>query len=131
MIEKAYAKLHGSYAALESGWTADGFVDLTGGISERIQFSDADKYSHRGGLWGIIGECHREGWLAACSATGGREADNGMGILTGHAYSIINARELLVNGQPEYLLQIRNPWGQKEWTGTPMSEISYFFRPLE
>lgn len=40
-----------------------------------------------------------------------------MGILTGHAYSIIGARELLVNGQPEYLLQIRNPWGQKEWTG--------------
>lgn len=42
-----------------------------------------------------------------------------MGILTGHAYSIIAARELLVNGQPEYLLQIRNPWGQKEWTGMP------------
>jgi hypothetical protein len=91
------------------------------GVSERIQFADAntDKYSSRGGLWGIIAECHREGWLAACSATGGREQDSGMGILTGHAYSIIDARELLVKGQPEYLLQIRNPWGQKEWTGIP------------
>lgn len=41
-----------------------------------------------------------------------------MGILTGHAYSIIDAKTLIMpNGQNEFLLRIRNPWGKKEWTG--------------
>jgi hypothetical protein len=31
VIEKAYAKLHGSYQSLEGGFTSDAFVDLTGG----------------------------------------------------------------------------------------------------
>ena len=36
----------------------------------------------------------------------------------GHAYSLIAAKVLqLDNGQTERLLQIRNPWGHKEWQG--------------
>lgn len=31
MIEKAYAKLLGSYSCLTSGWQSEAFVDLTGG----------------------------------------------------------------------------------------------------
>jgi len=48
-----------------------------------------------------------------CSAAGGKEQDTGKGILTGHAYSILSTQEY--NG--EQLIQLRNPWGQKEWEG--------------
>jgi len=107
LIEKAYAKLHGSYQSLEGGWTADGFVDLTGGISERVEFNK------EAGLWELISNCIHEQWLMGCSATGGKETDSGKGILTGHAYSILAARVY----KNEKLIQIRNPWGQKEWEG--------------
>jgi hypothetical protein len=34
LLEKAYAKLHGCYAALESGTETTAFLDLTGGAPE-------------------------------------------------------------------------------------------------
>ena len=36
LIEKAYAKLHGSYTDIDGGWMENGMVDLTGGVGGRV-----------------------------------------------------------------------------------------------
>ncbi|KAJ4443808.1 hypothetical protein ANN_05588 [Periplaneta americana] len=42
LVEKAYAKLHGSYEALEDGHLADALVDFTGGVSETVDLKGND-----------------------------------------------------------------------------------------
>jgi len=40
LLEKAYAKLHGSYFALRNGYPHEAFLDLTGCPTETIYFAD-------------------------------------------------------------------------------------------
>jgi len=67
--------------------------------------------------------------LLGCSATGETEGmirinNEETGLLSGHAYSLINYFELKKDGDdgdeegPEHrILRLRNPWGMCEWNG--------------
>eukprot|EP00007_Cunea_sp_BSH-02190019_P009468 CAMPEP_0174235338 /NCGR_PEP_ID=MMETSP0417-20130205/4814_1 /TAXON_ID=242541 /ORGANISM="Mayorella sp, Strain BSH-02190019" /LENGTH=879 /DNA_ID=CAMNT_0015313829 /DNA_START=69 /DNA_END=2708 /DNA_ORIENTATION=- len=115
LIEKAYAKLHGSYEALDEGNIADAFVDLTGGTAETITLIGADSEK----TWTLIQRSLEEGWLMGTAATTSgvvsSEAEiDGVGLYCGHAYAVIDAK--IVNGRTR-LIRLRNPWGKKEWKG--------------
>jgi len=53
IFEKAYAKLHKSYAALDGGRPEHAIVDLTNGISELISFDDEEfeEMKNDGSFW--------------------------------------------------------------------------------
>nr|GMD14906.1 calpain-type cysteine protease DEK1 [Ipomoea batatas] len=123
ILEKAYAKLHGSYEALEGGLVQDALVDLTGGAGEEIDMRSAEAQIDlaSGRLWSQLLRFKQEGFLLGAGSPSGSDVHiSSSGIVQGHAYSILQVRE--VDGHK--LVQIRNPWANEvEWNG-PWSDSS-------
>ncbi|KAI5665946.1 hypothetical protein M9H77_15799 [Catharanthus roseus] len=123
LLEKAYAKLHGSYEALEGGLVQDALVDLTGGAGEEIDMRSAEAQIDlaSGRLWSQLLRFKQEGFLLGAGSPSGSDVHiSSSGIVQGHAYSILQVRE--VDGHK--LVQIRNPWASEvEWNG-PWSDSS-------
>ncbi|KAK7017783.1 cysteine proteinase [Favolaschia claudopus] len=106
LIEKAYAKSHGDYSAVEGGFSTEAIEDLTGGISTFIKTKDIfdiDKF------WTEELMNATKDRLFGCGFYGSDK----FGLFGGHAYSILRAKEV----EGKRFLVIRNPWGKSEWTG--------------
>lgn len=117
LLEKAYAKLHGSYEALEGGLVQDALVDLTGGAGEEIDMRSAQAQIDlaSGRLWSQLLRFKQEGFLLGAGSPSGSDVHvSSSGIVQGHAYSLLQVRE--VDGHK--LVQVRNPWANEvEWNG--------------
>ncbi|KAI4638429.1 hypothetical protein J4E93_009982 [Alternaria ventricosa] len=109
LLEKAFAKAHGDYSAINGGFVGEGIEDLTGGVTSEIfatDILDKDKFWHEE-LMNV-----NKTFLFGCGQMGGIYGAR-KGIQEKHAYSVMEARE--IDGQR--LLKLRNPWGRTEWTG--------------
>lgn len=116
LMEKAYAKLNGSYEALSGGATTEGFEDFTGGLAEWYELKKAPN-----NLYKIIQKALKTGSLLGCSiditSAAETEAITFQKLVKGHAYSVTAAEEVDYRGSMVKLIRIRNPWGDVEWTG--------------
>ncbi|XP_040207330.1 calpain-8-like [Rana temporaria] len=115
LLEKAYAKLNGSYEALKGGLPLEALEDFTGGVGELYHFEKATN-----NLFQIICKALKAKSLVTCSS----KSDSGSGeivvstnVVKNHAYSLIGAEEVSYRGDTVQLVRVRNPWGYKEWNG--------------
>jgi hypothetical protein len=138
LLEKAYAKAHGDYQAIEGGFAGEGVEDLTGGIATYIASEDVlDKDK----LWAELLQVNDK-FLFGCGSRQGRDNDpaDDEGFVRGHAYTVLAAKEIdkpkniieeeerqAIKAGRKYtekkrtekirLLKLRNPWGRQEWNG--------------
>uniref|UniRef100_A0A8C4HJW9 Calpain 9 n=1 Tax=Dicentrarchus labrax TaxID=13489 RepID=A0A8C4HJW9_DICLA len=119
LLEKAYAKLHGSYESLKGGSTMEAMEDFTGGVGEVYETKQAPN-----NLFSIMKKALDRGSMMGCSidisSSAESEAKTTTGLVKGHAYSITGVN---YRGNTVQLIRVRNPWGQVEWNG-PWSDDS-------
>ncbi|XP_072818102.1 calpain-10 isoform X4 [Vicugna pacos] len=123
LLEKVYAKVHGSYEHLWAGQVADALVDLTGGLAERWNLKDLARTSGHQDRPGAT-ECRtcrqllglKDRCLLSCSVLSPRTGSGALGSF--HAFIVSDLRELRGQaGQSILLLRIQNPWGRRCWQG--------------
>ncbi|KIK66127.1 hypothetical protein GYMLUDRAFT_257995 [Collybiopsis luxurians FD-317 M1] len=122
LLEKAYAKLHGSYVSLSGGEACEAIEDLTGGVSTFYSTNDIldpDRF------WNEELTKANQDRLFGCSyqplntnRSGNYNAKIN-GLVGNHAYSVLRAVEV----KGKRFVIVRNPWGKTEWTG-PWSDGS-------
>ncbi|NXP32214.1 CAN9 protein, partial [Leiothrix lutea] len=131
LLEKAYAKLNGSYESLKGGSTIEAMEDFTGGIGEMYDVKAAPDNFYEI-LEKALERCSMVGCSIDASSAAESEARTPFGLVKGHAYSVTGIEEVSpaagvkeTRGKKirERPLSLRNPWGQVEWNG-PWSDNS-------
>ncbi|XP_063775495.1 calpain-8-like [Pseudophryne corroboree] len=115
LLEKAYAKINGSYEALKGGRSIEALEDFTGGVGEAYKCATAPK-----DLFQIIHKALTVGSFVTCSTVSTKikgESVTSSKIVMNHAYSVTGAEEVANRGNSVQIIRVRNPWGYKEWTG--------------
>jgi hypothetical protein len=113
---------------LNGGLIDDGLVDLTGLVAEKMNIQkQADTVEKQEQLWRKLMDYKSEMSLLGCSIDGANvegevrdEDGNSTGLLARHAYALIDVLYIPNPSHPKKrnrLLRVRNPWGNKEWSG--------------
>lgn len=131
LLEKAYAKVCGSYADMDAGNISEALMDFTGGPHVTIKLSEAsDK------LWDTMKRASQSEYLMGCGTPGGQAGliQNNVlpnGLVEMHAYTVTGVTEVVCRGRPVKLVRIFNPWGQGEWNRdwSDRSPLWEFVRP--
>ncbi|XP_036916110.1 calpain-9 isoform X2 [Sturnira hondurensis] len=117
LLEKAYAKLNGSYEALKGGSTIEAMEDFTGGVAETFATREAPE-----NFYEILEKALKRGSLVGCSIdiknSAESEARTPFGLIKGHAYTVTGIDQVNFRGRRTELVRVRNPWGQVEWNGS-------------
>ncbi|KAK2848305.1 hypothetical protein Q7C36_009987 [Tachysurus vachellii] len=119
LVEKAYAKLTGSYSSLKGGNISEGMEDFTGGIAYTRPVSSRTPPV----LWRTLTAALSRGSLLSCFIQAKSVKEIGSvspeGLVKGHAYAITATDKVHKKTETEevLLVRLRNPWGFVEYCG--------------
>ena len=114
ILEKAWAKLHGTFARTEGGLPSFAATHIMGVPAEAYQHDEVENTED---FFAMLESADRRNFIMMAASHGEGENRNATGVISGHAYSLISIHKLSVSGKDVRLLKLRNPWGSGEWQG--------------
>ena len=109
ILEKAWAKLHGSYERIVGGQAHHTLRDLLGAPAYEFATSLDD-------TWEKILDADKRDYIMAAGVSEHNSEDTerltAIGLVAGHSYGLIAAAQVLDrDGKLVNIVQLRNPWG--------------------
>lgn len=95
LLEKAWAKLHGSYARTQSGLPCFAASHLTGVPSESINHDEIEDVDF---FFQILLLADKKNFTMMAASKGQGEVESADGVISGHAYSLISIHEFKKDG---------------------------------
>ena len=114
LLEKAWAKLHGTYARTEAGLPCFAASHVMGVPSESFSHAAIESIDD---FFDMLKSADARNFTMMAASHGQGENRNDEGVISGHAYSLISIHEFQLKGKEVNLLKLRNPWGSGEWQG--------------
>ena len=112
ILEKAWAKVYGSYERTERGTSDAALRDLTGAPAVTYKFEE--------GTWESILEAINNEFIISASAGNNKSSKQileGIGLIGSLSYAVIKAQEVDTSSGKVKLVSLRNPWSNAEWQG--------------
>lgn len=141
LLEKAMAKVKGTFSQTERGFITSGLNSITGAPIEiyglnRRSVSDISK------LFLQMKEMDKQGYLMNAATVGtNHDTLNSCNIANGHAYTVTSVFSMIEsNGKKHDMILLRNPWGHanynqewsssdKRWTDELVKNVPYGVDP--
>jgi hypothetical protein len=131
LLEKAYAKYYGSYAALQTGFPHFALEDLTGCKSEALSIMQESSGARKALFWRRLQTYYTNRYLMGAGSISSDSADREVldsGLIFGATYVVLE----IVEENGHKLVQLRNPPGDHgEWQGDWGDESALWTRYMK
>ena len=126
IVEKAWAKLNGSYCKTSSGHAGHAIFEyshsLKLNVNIKLESMREDAVAREELFDKLKGYLADGSMLCASSASGSDTTKNKNNIVQGHAFSVLGLFVIDdADGNELNLIEVRNPWASGEWSG-PFSD---------
>jgi hypothetical protein len=114
ILEKAFAKLYGSYKAIESGWGTEAIYAITGAPAFEIRRPRPGSVEEQDARWQELKSSMEKKYPVWANNDEGKH-----GLTSGHAYAVLGFREVDYQGRSglSRMLHVYNPWSYNRYNG--------------
>ncbi|XP_074528553.1 calpain-2 catalytic subunit-like [Halichoeres trimaculatus] len=115
LLEKAYAKICGSYKDMAAGIPPEAFKDFSGGVHMTYELSNPPP-----DLWDVMNRAVQSKTMMGCGSFAGKKGEKinaKFNLVEGHIFAVTGLKEVESSGKKVKLVRVWNPWGEVEWNG--------------